>query len=178
MQNEKTSETKFIWKSLDNNISVTHFSSTAAIDDPQNRGQIYVKKYEAIKNDPNKKITVFLLHDIGQYHGRFLRLIDWMRIENPGVSFIAIDFIGHGLSSGTRGHFEKFDHLVGDFLHVLTTVKKDQLKNEKWIVLGHGMGGLVALDLLNRFQSSVVGQIDGLILSNFILKLTSTFLNI
>lgn len=178
MQNNNLNRNDFSWKQLENNISVTHFTSTATMEDSSTGGQIYVKKYEALKNDPKKKITVFLLHDIGQYHGRFQEFIDWNRAENPGVSFVAIDWSGHGLSSGTRGHFEKFDYLVSDFLHVLTKLEKDISNNEKWVVLGHGMGGLVALDLLNSFQSAFVSQIDGLILSNFILKISSSFMQL
>jgi alpha-beta hydrolase superfamily lysophospholipase len=89
-----------------------------------------------------------------------------------------MDFVGHGLSSGTRGHFKSFDCLVNDFLNLLIQMKKDSNKNEKWIVLGHGMGGLVALDLLNRFQFAFENCIDGLILSNFILNFSSPFLQL
>ncbi|MBC7539104.1 MAG: alpha/beta hydrolase [Bacteriovorax sp.] len=177
MQIENLHEPKLLWKNLENNISVTNFSSTAQ-SGGFSSSQIYVKRYEALIKDPKKKITVFLLHDIGQYHGRFNYLINWTRARNPGVSFVAMDFVGHGLSSGTRGHFDKFDQLVSDFLYLLTMMEKDHSENEKWMVLGHGMGGLVALDLLNRIQLTVENRIDGLVLSNFILKITSTFLHL
>ena len=177
MQTEIKIEQNLKWNILENNISVTHFTSSAP-SRGFGSGQVYVKKFAALKEDPNKKITVFLLHDIGQYHGRFQQLINWTRNKNPGVSFVAMDFVGHGLSSGTRGHFNKFENLVNDFLYLLTMTEKDHAQNEKWIVLGHGMGGLVALDLLNRIQLTTENKIDGLILSNFILKFSSTFLQI
>jgi alpha-beta hydrolase superfamily lysophospholipase len=176
MQNENSHELKTLWKKLENNISVTHFTSN--VSSGEIGSQVYVKRYEALKKDPKKNITVFLLHDIGQYHARFHHFINWTRNRNPGISFIAMDFVGHGLSSGTRGHFEKFDQLVSDFLYLLTIIEKNHSSNEKWVVLGHGMGGLVALDLLNRFQLTVENSIDGLILSNFISKLSSRFLRL
>jgi alpha-beta hydrolase superfamily lysophospholipase len=175
MQNEKVEGQNILWTQLENNISISHFSSTEAYNGFKN-SQVYIKKYEALKADPKKKVTIFLLHDIGQYHGRFNHLIDWTRANNPGVSFVAMDFVGHGLSSGTRGHFEKFDHLVNDFLFLINQMKKDRSPDEKWMILGHGMGGLVALDLFNRFQETAENSIDGLILSNFILKFSSPFL--
>lgn len=166
------------WKKLENNISVGHFLSTNPAPG-YNPSQVYVKKYAALKNDSEKQMTIFLLHDIGQYHGRFNSFIKWSREHYPNITFIAMDFVGHGLSSGTRGHFEKFEYLVNDFHYLLTQLEKnDNKKNEKWIVAGHGMGGLVALDLLNRFQDSVEHRIDGLVLSNFILKFPSLFLQL
>ena len=177
MQNEELAGPILLWEKIGHKIYSTHFSSTNKCNGFAN-SQVYVKRYEAINNDPQKNITIFLLHDIGQYHGRFQDLINWTRTKNPGVSFIAMDFVGHGLSSGTRGHLEKFDHLVNDFLYLLRTLEKDHANNEKWIILGHGMGGLVALDTLDRFQSADSVRIDGLILSNFILKFSSVYLQL
>lgn len=160
------------WTKLRDGIQIGHFSSTnpAVGFGPS---QIYVKKFEP-REKGKSEITLFLLHDLCQYHGRYVHFIEWVREHIPGVTCIAMDFVGHGLSSGTRGQFEKFDYLVQDFHNLLDYIEKKQ--NEKWIVLGHGMGGLVALDLLNRFQESAGLRIDGLILSNFILKFQSIFL--
>ncbi len=178
MQNEIESSTtsSMSWKKLDQKISVSHFSSSNPTPG-YNPSQIYVKKYEALQSDVKKNVTVFLLHDIGQYHGRFQDFIDWSRKNNPGITFVAMDFVGHGLSSGTRGHFEQFDHLARDF-HYFLEHYEDKTADEKWIIAGHGMGGLVALDLMNQFQDSFGHKIDGLILSNFILKFNSLLLQL
>jgi len=160
------------WKSLRDGIQIGHFaSSNPAVG--FGPAHIYVKKF-APKEQGHNGITLFLLHDLCQYHGRFVHFIEWVREHLPGVTCVAMDFVGHGLSSGTRGQFEKFEYLVQDFHNLLDYSEKKP--NEKWIVLGHGMGGLVALDLLNRFQESAGQRIDGMILSNFILKFQSIFL--
>ncbi len=166
-------ETKpMFWKKLHEGIQIAHFSSTnpASGFGP---GQIYVKKFEAVEKK-NEGITLFLLHDFCQYHGRFTHFIEWMKQNYPTLTIVAMDFVGHGLSSGTRGQFTKFDYLVKDFHNLLGLVEKG--KQEKWIILGHGMGGLVGLDLVNRFEQSAGHRIDGMILSNFILKFQSIFL--
>ena len=177
MQSELALEKKLIWTKLEDNIFVTQFAATFPGD---SSARIYVKRFDALKSNKHHR-TVFLLHDLGQYHGRFQAMIDWYRQNHPEISFVAMDFRGHGLSSGTRGHFEKFDYLVNDFLYLLNQIEKSGAQsgklNDKWILLGHGLGGLVALDLLNRFQESVEDRIDGLILSNFVLHFDSSFLN-
>lgn len=177
MQTKQEELSKISWKNISSDISVTHFSSCTSEKSLSN-AQVYVKKYDALKVDSKSKVTIFLLHDLGQHHGRFQRFIDWTREKNKGVSFIAMDFVGHGLSSGTRGHFKNFDYIVNDLLYLLNQTKKNYSENEKWIVLGHGMGGLVILDLLNRFQFAFENCVDGLILSNFILKISSPLLQI
>lgn len=161
-----------IWKKLRAGVSVGSFPSSNPTTG-FGQGQLYIKRYES-ENQTDDLVTVFLLHDLCQYHGRFIHFIEWMKEHCPSVSFVALDFVGHGLSSGTRGHFEKFDFLVNDFHNLLKFTPKK--KNERWIVLGHGMGGLVTLDFINRFQESAGDKIDGLILSNFILKFQSLFL--
>jgi alpha-beta hydrolase superfamily lysophospholipase len=179
MQNNRKDSKKIVsglsWNLLENNVSVGHFSSPNS-STAYGPSQIYIKKYGALKIDPQKNVTLFLLHDICQNHERFQSFVDWTRQNNPGVSIVVMDFAGHGLSSGTRGHFEKFEYLVSDFHCLLTQLDKNSDQHEKWIVLGHGLGGMVALDLMNRFQELAEPRIDGLILSNFILKFDSTLL--
>lgn len=171
MQINPHNECNLIWKKLENNILVTQFTSAS-----DGSSKIYVKRFEALKKDPYRNITIFLLHDVGQYHGRYLSFINWTRNRHPGISFVAIDFVGHGLSSGTRGHVKKFESLVEDVLFLLNHTDKNVDEHEQWMILGQGLGGLVALDLINRYQEVIEKQICGLILSNFIFKFTSPFL--
>jgi len=172
MQNKNKENFTQSWKALKDGISVGQFSSFSQTIGG-NPAKIYVKKYEPIDEDEKNKITVFLIHDIGQHSGRFNYFIDWMREKNPKMAFVAMDFIGHGLSSGTRGHFDELKFLVNDFHFLVNQLEKKTKSNEKWIILGHGVGGLVALDFLSHFEESEQKKIDGLILSNFIMKLSS-----
>ncbi|RPJ75251.1 MAG: alpha/beta hydrolase, partial [Alphaproteobacteria bacterium] len=82
------------------------------------------------------------------------------------------------LSSGTRGHIENFESVVKDLFFLVDNSQKNSDENEKWIILGHGLGGLVTLDLINRYQELIENKIDGLVLSNFILKFSSIVLQI
>jgi len=84
-----------------------------------------------------------------------------------------MDFMGHGLSSGTRGHFDDFDNLVDDVMFMLSHLEKQ--KDEQWILLGHGLGGVTILDLMGQYQHLVSPLVDKIILSNFTLKFPISF---
>ena len=171
MQIEANSNEILSWKFLKNHTYVAHYRSTSNV---LSKTQIYVKHYRSLETSEKNK-TFFILHDLGEYHGRYQSFINWFQIKNPEISFVVMDYQGHGLSSGTRGHFDKFEHLVNDFLFLIEQFDKN---HEKWFLLGHGLGGLVVLDLLNRFQESTEDKIDGIVLSNFIVKFNSPLLDV
>lgn len=117
---------KLVWKQLNEDISVTHFSS-------QRQGalrpeQIYLKRINARKPGTNP-VTFFLFHDLASYHGRFLNLVSWFRAQYPNVSFVMMDFSGHGLSSGTRGHIEKFGDIASDAVTALEVIEKNLMRS-------------------------------------------------
>ena len=168
MQSNKIEE-NFKWKKLSGATSVTHFSSFLPSQ------QVYLKKIKAHKKSKNP-ITIFLFHDLASYHGRFYHLINWFKAHHPDINFVMMDFLGHGLSSGTRSHIEEFNHLVNDVAFVFRTMEKSP--DEKWIALGHGVGALSLLDLVNRFDETIKNKIDKLVLSNFILNFKSPLMSI
>ncbi len=161
------------WKKLTEEVSVTHFSSECrGIFRPE---QIYLKRIQAKKPGTNP-VTFFLFHDVSSYHGRFLNLIKWFSAQHPNVSFVLMDFLGHGLSSGTRGHIEKFGDIATDLVRALELIEKKS--DEKWVALGHGLGALALLEVANRFDESIKGKIDSYIVSNFVLNFSSLILEI
>lgn len=162
-------QSKIMWKGLSDTIEVTHFSS-------QTRNtQIYLKRVNALNAKGNLK-TIFLFHDLASHHGRFTNLVKWFQAQYPDVSFVLMDFAGHGLSSGTRGHIEHFNDLVDDLAHVFSLL--DKKENEEWIALGHGVGALGLLEHANRFNDQLNLKIDRYILSNFVLNFSSFVTNL
>ena len=149
------------WKNLSDDVSVTSFASRS------NAQPIYIKKIKAIKASKSP-ITIFLFHDLASYHGRFLNFVNWFRAQHPQVNFVMMDFLGHGLSSGTRAHIEHFNDLANDVAYIFNTFEKQP--SERWIGLGHGIGALCLLDLVNRFDEATKIKVDQLILSNFVLN--------
>ena len=154
-----TVQNKLEWIEIRERESIAHFVSA------QDSQLIYIKKWHAQATGGKEKV-IFLFHDICQYHGRFESLVRWTQENDSSVTFIAMDFVGHGLSSGTRAHFDQFDFLVKDIWHLLLNEEKGDL--QQWFVLAHGLGGLALLDLLNKYPGEFDTKLNGLIVSNFI----------
>jgi acylglycerol lipase len=74
-----------------------------------------------------------------------------------GLRTVALDLRGHGHSAGRRGHLDRFDHYLAD------VDAAAQALGEKFFLLGHSMGGLVALDWVTRRPE---GSVRGLIVTN------------
>lgn len=159
-----TVQNKLDWKNINDRESIAHFLSA------QDNQLIYLKKWHA-KADSNNEKVVFLFHDLCQHHGRFEALVTWIQEQDNNISFIAMDFVGHGLSSGTRGHFDQFDFLVKDIFYLLE--QEEKRDDQQWFLLAHGLGGLSLLDLVNKYPAQFGEKINGLILSNFIINLVN-----
>lgn len=80
---------------------------------------------------------VILIHGLGQ-----LGMKDWFSVIptlEKNYHVIAIDLPGFGLSDAAKGRF-----LPANYARVIATISK-QYSNEKAIIIGHSMGGAVAL---------------------------------
>jgi alpha-beta hydrolase superfamily lysophospholipase len=155
------SQNKIEWERINLHESISHFTSK------QDNQKIYLKKWHA-KYDSEKEKVIILLHDIGKYHNHFRSLVKWYQERNNDFTFIALDFVGHGLSSGTRGHFDQFDNLVEDVNHFF--MHEERGHEHEWYVIADGVGGLVLLDLINKYPEQFSSKINGIILSNFIFE--------
>jgi alpha-beta hydrolase superfamily lysophospholipase len=172
MLTDNSIDKKTKWKNVSPEVSVTSFDSVTK-NSGYGASKIFVKYIKAKKEGSGAKVTLILLHDLGQHHGRFNKFIDWIVSERPSYSIVCMDFVGHGSSSGTRGHFEKFDDLASD-VHTLFNKIMNHKKDEFWVLLGQGVGGVVALDYYNRFQPEKHSKIDAIILSNFTMNFNSS----
>lgn len=93
--------------------------------------------------------ALILIHGYGDHSGRYAKLIS--TLSNLPSSFYAFDMRGQGKSKGARVDADSFDQYVGDgyaFLDFLTQSKK--LENRKFFLLGHSLGGLIAVRMLQR----------------------------
>lgn len=105
------------------------------------------------------KGIVVLVHGVGEHSGRYSHLINEM--SGSGVSFYALDHRGHGKSGGKMGHVDSFMEYVYDLKLFMNFVKEDA-NNLPIIMLGHSMGGVIAL----KFALTYPEDIDALIASS------------
>ncbi len=86
--------------------------------------------------------VVVISHGVGEHSGRYANLIE--RMQGSGVSFYALDHRGHGRSGGNRGHVVSFMEYIQD-LKVFITQIKDQYGSLPVVLLGHSLGGVIAM---------------------------------
>lgn len=85
--------------------------------------------------------AVLLVHGLGEHSGRYEGLAQWLLAR--GYAVRSYDQRGHGQTSGPRGRLPRNDALLSD----LAEVYRDyvQVCGFEPLLLGHSMGGLVAL---------------------------------
>ncbi|MFO7666808.1 MAG: alpha/beta hydrolase [Desulfobacterales bacterium] len=122
----------------------------------QNDLKIYYRQYKA---SPEKAIMI-ITHGLGEHSGRYLNVIN--RLVPKGISVFAPDFRGHGKSEGKRGHVLSFGDYLEDLDLISGVVIKEKKPGIKYFLLGHSLGGLIAINYAIRRQETV----DGLIISS------------
>ncbi len=100
---------------------------------------------------------VALLHGYAEHLGRYGHVAE--AFQEKGISLFGVDLRGHGRSDGARGCVKRFQEYHQDVDALMAHVA-DEASGAPVVLLGHSMGGLVALDwLLARPQASVTGLV-------------------
>jgi lysophospholipase len=99
---------------------------------------------------------VLIVHGLGEHSGRYAPLAEALVARN--FSVYAPDLRGHGVSGGRRGHVGSFQNYLGD----LERITRVTAGGSPSILLGHSLGGLIAL---RAAQTGLSGPLAGLVLS-------------
>jgi acylglycerol lipase len=91
--------------------------------------------------------VVVIAHGFAEHGGRYAAVAE--RLVAAGIAVRAPDHRGHGLSDGKRTSIVRFADYVDDLSTVIAQAR------ERWpslhlVLLGHSMGGLIAVDLAVR----------------------------
>ncbi len=108
----------------------------------------------------NEIARMVIVHGLGEHSGRYLVIAD--HLAGLGFSLWTLDLRGHGKSGGDRGHVDSFDDYIRDVLEILDQARIDKPAETPVFLLGHSMGGLVAILVALEHQD----LIDGLVLSS------------
>jgi alpha-beta hydrolase superfamily lysophospholipase len=125
--------------------------------------KIAYRRYSA---DP-EVARLIIVHGLGEYSGRYGQLAQ--RLVARGFSLWIPDLRGHGQSGGKRGHIDAFSDYIDDLSELLDRIQDQGPEDKKALVLGHSMGGLVAV----HFCLARAGRLKGLILSSPLLGMGS-----
>lgn len=112
-----------------------------------------------------KRFRVVVSHGLGEHSGRYRNIID--ALCPLGASVWIHDHRGHGRSQGKRGHVNDFNDYVRDLKTLIALAKTDGTDKLPILLLGHSMGGLIALSFARQHPRLV----DGLIISSPLLGL-------
>lgn len=103
------------------------------------------------------RAALLVVHGLGEHGGRYRDFAEMM--GTAGVSTFVLDQRGHGLSEGRRGHVTSFDVLLQDLDRFRREVSGFIDARLPLFLLGHSMGGLVALRYLEEYDTPVRGAI-------------------
>ncbi|MEM3586721.1 MAG: alpha/beta hydrolase, partial [Candidatus Jordarchaeaceae archaeon] len=122
-----------------------------------------VKIYYQFWKPDKVKAVIIIAHGFAEYSGRYKHVAE--HFANQGIAVYALDHRVHGLSEGHRGHVDSFEDYLADLDTFFDMVKKLE-KGKKIFLLGHSMGGTIAIAYALKYPK----KMKGLILSSPWLK--------
>ncbi len=117
------------------------------------RIRLHYRTWEAT----SPRAAIVLVHGLGEHSGRYDDF--GTRMAAFGFSTYAYDQRGHGLSEGRRGHTPNFDALLQDLDRFRREVEGLADVRLPMFLLGHSLGGLVALRYQEEYNTSFKGAI-------------------
>ena len=115
--------------------------------------KIFYRQYQA----KAERARMVVAHGVGEHSGRYGNVIE--RVIAQGISVWAPDHRGHGQSGGKRGHVMNFVQYLTDLRLTLELAKKDMPAEMPCFLLGHSMGGLIALYFAQRYPELIDGVV-------------------
>jgi alpha-beta hydrolase superfamily lysophospholipase len=131
----------------------------ATHEDGRFRGERGLELYwQAWLPDGAPRAMVILAHGASEHSGRYA----WTgeQLAARGYALYALDHRGHGKSEGGRAVIDRMSHAVED-LHTLVELAAAEHPGRPLVLLGHSMGGAVALSYTIEHEDAL----DALVLS-------------
>ncbi len=97
-----------------------------------------------------------LIHGISEHSARHLPTVQ--ALNKASIEVVRFDLRGAGESKGTRQYVKHFQEYVDDTTQVLNWIQRD-LEPLPLFVLGHSMGGAVAIHFASQQQNSIQGLV-------------------
>lgn len=101
--------------------------------------------------------AIVLVHGLFEHSGRYEEFGEFM--GGHRFSTFALDLRGHGGSEGRQGHVSRFDVLLQDLDRFRREVQGLVPVSLPVFLVGHSLGGLVALRYLQEYESTMAGAV-------------------
>lgn len=102
------------------------------------------------------KAVLLVIHGIGEHSGRYSNVADYF--VPLGYAVYALDHIGHGKSAGRREFVDRFTDFT-DTLAIYLKFVAGWQEGKPIFILGHSMGGTIALTYLLDHQRDFTGAL-------------------
>jgi acylglycerol lipase len=106
--------------------------------------------------DGDAAAVMVIAHGAGEHSGRYAHVA--RRLVDEGYAVYAIEHRGHGRSQGTRALIDRLDNAVAD-LDKLIALAGDAHPGAPLFLLGHSMGGAIALSYTLAHQQRLAGLV-------------------
>lgn len=103
----------------------------------------------------NVKGVIVLVHGFGEHSDRYKNSVIPMLLSS-GLAVVTYDNVGHGKSSGKRGHCPSYNALL-DILEDVIKKAEEVNPNMPLFLYGHSMGGNLVLNYAMRRDTKVSG---------------------
>lgn len=110
--------------------------------------KIFTRQWET----PNPRALCLVAHGLGEHSGRYETLAK--DLNRRGLCVWAMDHRGHGRSEGCLGDCGSIGEFVED-LHPWIQVAEKQFPRLPRLLLGHSLGGLIALTYASRYPQMI-----------------------
>ena len=104
--------------------------------------------------DQQPKGVVTIAHGYGEHMGRYQHVV--ARLNEARFAVYALDHHGHGRSAGKRGRVS-LRRAVDDLDQLIVTVSRAKNRDLPQFLLGHSMGGAIALRYAMAHQNRLTG---------------------
>ncbi len=115
--------------------------------------RLHYRSWEAAR----PRAALVVLHGLGEHSARYHELGESMAEHE--LSTFALDLRGHGLSEGRRGYVARFEIFLQDVDRFRREVRGLVDPSCPLFLLGHALGGLIAVRYLEEYASSFRGGI-------------------
>jgi acylglycerol lipase len=106
--------------------------------------------------DGEPEAIVVISHGVSEHSGRYAHVA--ADLNQQGYAVYALDHRGHGRSKGDRAVIDRLEYAVAD-IDTLVSIASEQHPGRPVFLLGHSLGGCLALAYTLRHQDRLAGLI-------------------
>lgn len=112
--------------------------------------------YQSWAPGDRPKASLLVAHGLAEHSGRYEHFAKYF--VNRGYAVFALDYPGHGKSEGDRCHIRQFSEFTDSITLLLNRVQQE-FPGVPVFLVGHSMGGLVAICYLIAHQEQFAGSV-------------------